>query len=593
MKKYIILFILLLAMRVSAATTYYVASGATACSGSPCLDSNNGTAKTTAWAHAPGMQTCTSTCSSTTIHAGDSIILRGGDTWTNSNFSWSPPGGSSGTPTYIGVDKTWFAGGSWVRPILTAGGSVISNNTNRMIQIGNNTTFDNFEVTGYFWNTGNCSDPFGQCVMLYMSQDTGQTVENLYIHGWTHQGVDHGATAGIADIFAFGGGAPSIIIHDNIITGADVPGDHSVNAFFNGPGVAYNNVITQVSSAFIATYPNSIHDNLISDIGPSFCNTTAGTVTTSGHTVTWVSGSQFTTGSSWNGLNIMLNDLWGPYTISSVGSATSITTTQTLPTYSSAVPYNVFTNAGACSHENGFEDNADIGLNFYNNVITGVNQGLALWIAPNPSFTANIVNNVIYNVHDNQVLDVPAPPVYASSHCSSGPNGQGYCNFGGNIVLENNTVQCGDDNTQYINGCTSNLAPYGSSGSNTYLSENNHFIVLNLTGTGCGATSNCTFTSNTSQTQSTANGQGYNSSQTFAFSPTTGGSTIGAGTNLTSSWPSGISTNDTTYGCSDVSNVSSCPARITIPRPSSGSWDTGAYEFTNSIVHPPTLFYLW
>jgi hypothetical protein len=528
------------------------------------------------------MQTFTG---SYTCAAGDQIILKGGETWPNASFTWSiPTCGTSGSPVYVGVDKTWFTGGSWTRPILTAGASLITNNTNRMISIYNNTTFDNFEVTGYYWNTASCSDPFGQCSMFYMGQTTNEVIENIYVHGWTHQGTDNTATSGVANIFSFGGGNSTDIIHDSVFSGTDVLGDHSVNVFFNGPGTAYNNYIRQVSSAMIISYPSLIHDNTINDIGPSFCNASYSIVNVSGNSVSWVSGDTFTTGSSWNGLAATLSPVGGvalSSTVSSVSSTTALTLSSSLGTFSNAA-LSVFTNAGNCSHENGFEDNADIGLTFYNNVITNVSAGLALWIAPNPTYTANIFNNVIYGVHDTQVLDVPAPPVYSSTYCSSGPNGQGYCNYGGNIVLENNTVQCGDDTTQYITGCSSSLAPYGSSGTNTYVSRNNHLIVLNLTGTGCGATSNCTFTSNTVQTQSTANGQGYNSSQTYAFYPTSGGSTIGAGTNLTGSWPIG-STNDTQYGCTNVSNVSTCPARTSNTRPSSGAWDIGAYQYTSSL----------
>src|SRR4029077_8605659 len=64
------------------ATSYYVAANGS--------DSNNGTSESTPWLHAPGMSTCTATCSATTINAGDSIIFRGGDTWHFGNSGLSP-----------------------------------------------------------------------------------------------------------------------------------------------------------------------------------------------------------------------------------------------------------------------------------------------------------------------------------------------------------------------------------------------------------------------------------------------------------------------------------------------------------------------
>src|SRR6267142_1721560 len=58
----------------SAATTHYISK-------STGSDSNNGTAKTSPWAHLPGMPSCTANCASYTPGAGDQFILMGGDTW--------------------------------------------------------------------------------------------------------------------------------------------------------------------------------------------------------------------------------------------------------------------------------------------------------------------------------------------------------------------------------------------------------------------------------------------------------------------------------------------------------------------------------
>ncbi len=45
-------------------------------------DTNNGTSTVTAFAHAPGMSGCANTCESTTLVAGDTVIFKGGETWT-------------------------------------------------------------------------------------------------------------------------------------------------------------------------------------------------------------------------------------------------------------------------------------------------------------------------------------------------------------------------------------------------------------------------------------------------------------------------------------------------------------------------------
>ncbi len=498
------------------ATTYYVDYS----SGS---DSNSGTSKTSPWQNAPGMQTCKTTCASTAIKPGDSIILKGGVTWPNASFMWSLPGGASGSPVYIGVDKTWFSGSSWNRPILNAGGAVISNNYNTMFSMGANTTIDNFEITGFYLKTGSCSGaPYGACGIFNCGQNSGQTMENLYIHGWTHDGTNATDGSGIVFVFSMGGYGTQIA-HDNTIVGTDVPGDHSANAFFNGPSTAYNNYIKQVSSGFIVSYPSSIHDNHIEDVGPAYCN-------------------------------------------------------MPFPQY-----------AGNCTHENAFEDNADNGLSFYNNVITNVSAGLALWIAPNPGHTAYLWNNVVYGIHDNQVIDL-AQPVYNSTYCSYGANGSNYCNKSGSYVLWNNTVQCGDDSTQY-DTCQNNV---GFSTGASFLYQNNHFISASAAGGCASGATDCSFdSSNVVQTLSAANKQGYTSSQTYAFSPTSSSnSTVLAVTNLTSAATGNLQTlsSDTTYACSEGTvSQPSCPARTVVSRPLTGSWDAGAYTFlgTDNPV-PPT-----
>src|SRR6185437_3670176 len=106
----------------AATRTFYIAA-----SGS---DANNGTSKSTPWAHVPGMPNCTGTCAATTPQPGDSYILKGCDTWGNASFpiswDWS---GTSASRIYIGVDKTWYNSGvcpsGWNRPIMNAGDASI------------------------------------------------------------------------------------------------------------------------------------------------------------------------------------------------------------------------------------------------------------------------------------------------------------------------------------------------------------------------------------------------------------------------------------------------------------------------------------
>ena len=102
-------------------------------------------------------------------------------------------------------------------------------------------------------------------------------------------------------------------------------------------------------------------------------------------------------------------------------------------------------------------------------------------------------------------------------------------------------------------------------------------VDQNITGA-----STINFSNNLVESLATANGQGYTNAQPIVYSPTGSGSpTVGAGTNLTSSWPAGFPTSDTSYSCLEqtVSGVvqAVCPQRTPNPRPltSPPNWDIG------------------
>jgi hypothetical protein len=169
------------------ATTYYVAA-----SGS---DSNNGTSESTPWAHIPGMATWTG---SYTSHAGDTIIVRGCDVWTVSNFpiTWSYAG-TSGSPIVVNGDgdPTWYntanCASSWNRPVFNLGSTQIT-------AVGSSgsfvfyfdgagaqyTTFKWFEIENFFWNgTEQC------CGLAHSTSNADYvTLSNLYFHASTHGG---------------------------------------------------------------------------------------------------------------------------------------------------------------------------------------------------------------------------------------------------------------------------------------------------------------------------------------------------------------------------------------------------------------------
>jgi hypothetical protein len=158
------------------ASTFYIdfASGA---------DSNAGASTATPWKHAPGMQGCSGNCAAKTPQPGDRFIFKGGVTWDHTCFemdlNWS---GTAGNPIYYGVDKTWYAGTAWSRPVFSAdhvalpfGGpwaSIIGAGSQSYI------TLDNLELKGHhaMQNQGTGSIAYG-CMTYFIMQ-------NLYVHDW-------------------------------------------------------------------------------------------------------------------------------------------------------------------------------------------------------------------------------------------------------------------------------------------------------------------------------------------------------------------------------------------------------------------------
>lgn len=265
----------LLLMSVNAfAGTYYIAG-----SGS---DTNNGTSKSTPWLHAPGMPKCTGTCASHTPVAGDQFIFRGGDTWHfGSSMSPSTGGtwqwqwlGSAGNPIYIGVDQTWYSGGSWIRPILNADNALsVSPVASCSYQIGSSNilvdmmgtsyvTLDNFELTGLCQN--DTGAPFAHDIYLRESGASNNLYEHLYIHGWTALSFAgcSGSSGHCFNLFAFLGSFSDGDRHfQDVIDGSD-SNPSSLGVIYAGGYDVSQSVFRYVSQIVISRL-HLWHDNLL------------------------------------------------------------------------------------------------------------------------------------------------------------------------------------------------------------------------------------------------------------------------------------------------------------------------------------------
>lgn len=563
MKRLLFLCSLLCLVTPAWGATYYVC----AATGSPCnaSDSNAGTSKTATWLHAPGMANCTGTCASTTPAAGDSIIFRGGDTWhfglssaspyvgacaSNHCWTWSW-NGSSGSPIYIGVDLTWFAGGSFARPIFN-GDNPITNSSPSSCTIrdyggsggsgGYNVVFlgththlrlDNIEMTGFCLGTAGSIS-----AGLVNMGATDTIVENMYFHGYTLA-----TTATDDELYAIQGGSATgwkndttNICENNVFDNSDGTfgnvgswPNHNVSAASMGAVqntcavVAYN-IFNRVDNGIVGT-SSIVHDNLFHDLyEPS----------TSNH------------GNIWNSNN-------------ATGSPNTCT----------VHPLN---------------------QSFYNNVFYNIDEGVGVWMEPCAG-SGYVYNNVEWNVFN-------------------GVNGliigTGLSYSAATIYVYNNTWDYYlDSNNLYFQvGGIDNGSDPGFNG--TMLFSNTHMIgaYTGLTSGGtkltyCGGGASCTFTDNGGeliQTEAVANGQGFTQSNSYAPTASTN-STVGAGANQESLIPT-LGTafgSATSAGCTETTGsgglISSCPAITVNARQSTagsctpgvtGCWDIGAYLLTPS-----------
>lgn len=257
-------------------------------------DTNDGTAKSTGgghgpWQHAPGMFVCTSNCAAQTPVHGDSYIFKGGVTWPNASLGWNwiwsgnatthSPGCAGTGCIYLGIDQTWFTGGSWSRPILNGQGSAVATPSggvaNCILRLyGNYTIVDNIEFTGLFWSG---SPAYGTGVNIALGAGspgigTNDEIMNTYIHGWshaTHAGGTSENPCGILGDTGIPNNNVNTIAHNNAIDGSDTD-QASCSAFFGAPPYIQSNFVQYVTSSAVVNGTVLVDGNTFVNIEPSF-----------------------------------------------------------------------------------------------------------------------------------------------------------------------------------------------------------------------------------------------------------------------------------------------------------------------------------
>jgi len=527
----------------NAPVTYYISS-----TGS---DSNNGTSKTTPWLHAPGMNTATGNPAAYTCNAaaGDSFIFQGGGTWHWGNSSATPYIGTwnwtcSGTavnPVYIGVDTTWYSGSSFARPIFTGDNAISTSfpssctydeSTKNTIKLDavSYVTVDNFEFPGKCW-----SSPSTFAASIYNYQTCNVTISGNYFHGWTvvSSAIDnHNAILGNDAGGACGYNTQNVIVN-NVMDCSDC--SQEIPRLMSGSHCNWT-ALTQgcVMGIFMETEGYDVHQNVLR----------------------YVSGM-------------------GQYPNNSTTWHDNLTE-YLYPSFDGQTHSDVFYMVGA-----------QVGTThyFYGNIIRHIYNTQATYISC-PG-TCYIFNNIVYDVMSNGTFGATPTNCFNMQSSVSGGNPTAY--------FYNNTF----DNS--VGGCQVQFAPNNSPnfkwGNGTIYVENNHFIaysgnvlssVLYCPAGGTGGS--CTSADNGNelfQSEATANGQGYTSSN--AYQPTAGGSTIGAGANLSTLIPTFSPDLFQSFGYSigsaaEISGAGGLqavyPAIYQNPRPA--AWDIGAYQFVTT-----------
>lgn len=505
-------------------------------------DSNNGTSEATPWLHAKGMPSCTAVCASTTPVAGNGFIFRGGDTWHKASGSPGTGGawtwGQSGTgpsPIYIGVDLTWFAGGSFARPILNEDNTITTSSPGSCAHPDDGTTFVDFSgrsniIFDGFEFTGDCTS--GASDGNIVDQGTFTIAERLYIHGWSM---------------------------------ATTASDDSHVLLGRGNGNNANN-------------QNRILFTVIDGADSTFGNV----CTTPGCVGSWTDTGGAATG-------------WGMSTCWDVEYTIIRHTSQGLECGDASIFHDnlmeyIFEPNFGGRHGNVFEVTisgaGSLCTNFiaYNNITRNTNNGVNWWIqCPNYYIFNNVWENSGHFPPDGNGLLLSPPGASGTSvvHAS----------------IYNNTFQANSGGAGPSNSATPGWAA-GSVATlaNNHIMD---FTTIGPFFPCTGSGNTCTLTNGGGQvfqTTAVANGQGYVLANNYA--PTSGGdATVASSTNATSfcsSVPNGAAASaclsGTSGGVIETSNwggqFSSYPGITVNARPGSGSWDAGAFQF-NSAPPPP------
>jgi len=549
-------------------------------------DTNNGISESTPWLHAPGMPNCSGQCATVqaalgsygSSAAGIGLIFRGGDTWHFGNSSASPYTGGTWTPQwdgqgstcqfegnqtgcfYIGVDTSWFSGGSWSRPVLSGDNPTTSTTVSSCAyQTGSSDTLLNISASPYqildsLEFTGLCATTAQGAYISNNGLDQPQNTPmmtyyvNLYMHGWSVTAATATGSSLICVIFAGG----SLMTFDHVVVdGSDSnPGTCAWGTF---PSIQHmRDSIFRHTTQGVANWCHDIHDNIF-------------------------------------------EYFYNPY----------------IPTHGNALECNMDATGNAQGQP---QNTPNV---FYNNIMRhfdpgmGLNGQVDLWLCPT-AIPEYWFNNLMYDLNPTPgqgSWDIAGPPTYGGC-----PNTGRQYMFNNTLVDTNQPCYLGPNGTkgQYLiiaNEQMIGAGGYDGSGAGGCIGGPGNTpssTIVNMSDALASTQGYTTGSPGTAFIDSCAN------DSTRPCSPTaSGASTVGTGNNLQSycttlagytSEPA-IATDAanackyaTTNACSynAATHTMVCPAQAPVARPVSGAWDVGAYQYSSSQTQPaapqvPTL----
>jgi len=251
------------------AGTFYISSS----TGSDTNTAAQAQSNSSPWAHLPCMANASGNAVSYVPTPGDIFILKGGDTWTNASFpcawKWS---GTKTSPITIRTDQTWYKGSSWSRPIWDGGGIQISGPKKTFFHVNflpvQYVTLSSIEMKGFYWAA---KPSYGTCAIILGAGGQNLILDNLYIHGWSH---DSYASGGADECPAILGDTNSpymsgSVLQNSVIDGSDSTGGGDSGGTYAWPSFV-NNVMRNVPNFILPLGNATISGNLLYNCTDSF-----------------------------------------------------------------------------------------------------------------------------------------------------------------------------------------------------------------------------------------------------------------------------------------------------------------------------------